>query len=71
MDKTIIDLTMEPEFETQENPFLNEESEIYEIGHNYSLRSRIAYKLNIIKLKIQEMEHDLAIGIIGRSTTNK
>lgn len=57
-----IDLTQETEFESQENPFLNENDPVLEIGHNYNLRSRIVYKLNKLKLMIQEMEHDLVIG---------
>lgn len=66
MDKTIIDLTQDHEFETQdENPFQNEDDPVLEIGHNYSLRSRVSYKLNRIKMLIKEMEHDLAIGYLA------
>lgn len=56
-----IDLTEIDEFETPQNPFLNDD-DVIEIGHNYNLRHRIAFKLNMIKLKIQEIEHDLVIG---------
>jgi len=70
MDKTIVDLTMEPEFDSPANPFLNtpvldHDSDVIEIGHKYHLRSRISYKLNRIKMLIQEMEHDLAIGFLA------
>lgn len=71
MDKTIVDLTMEPEFETQKfpsfqeitNPFLDDDvpAEWIEIGHNYNLRKRISYKLNTIKMIINQLELDLAI----------
>lgn len=66
MDKTIIDLTMEPEFDLPNNPFLNEddvtdETEILELGHNYNLRSRLSYKLARIKTIINQLELDLAI----------
>jgi len=75
-DKTIIDLTGEPGFEYQKfpsfqeipSPFLNSDSDL---GQEYYFRSRIKYKLNKIKMLINEMEHDLAIGIVGRSTTNE
>jgi len=74
MDKTIIDLTMEPEFETQQfpsfqefqNPFLNDDvtpDNVIEIGHNYNLRKRISYKLNTIKMIINQLELDLAIAL--------
>jgi len=79
LDKTIIDLTKEPEFETQKfpsfqeisNPFLNEDSPVLErdvidLGHDYLLRPRISYKLNRIKMLINEIEHDLAIGYQAR-----
>lgn len=56
-----IDLTQNDEFESEENPFLNND-DVIDIGHNYNLRHRIAFKLNMIKLKIQELEHDLVIG---------
>lgn len=63
MDSVVVDLTSEPEYETcVEDPFQNENDPVLEIGHSYNLRSRVSYKLNKIKLLIQEMEHDLVIG---------
>lgn len=56
-----IDLTETDEFETPQNPFLNDD-DVIEIGHNYKLRSRIGYKINQLKMLIREMEHDLLIG---------
>lgn len=74
MDKTIIDLTMDHEFETQKfpsfqeipNPFLNDDvtpDDVIELGHNYNLRRRISYKLNTIKMIINQLEADLAIAL--------
>lgn len=73
-DKTIIDLTGDREFETQQfpsfqgfqNPFLNDDvtpDNVIEIGHNYNLRKRISYKLNTIKMIINQLELDLAIAL--------
>lgn len=66
MDKTIVDLTMEPEFDTPENPFLNDPvldppNDVIEIGHNYRLRSRVFNKLSQIKVLLNEIELDMAI----------
>lgn len=66
MVSAVIDLTREPEFDSPQNPFLNDddvtdETEILELGHNYNLRSRIGYKLARIKTIINQLELDLAI----------
>lgn len=58
----VVDLTQETEFETDENPFQNEDDPVIELGHSYKLRSRIGYKINKLKMLIKEMEHDLVIG---------
>jgi len=58
----IVDLTDDTEFESCGDPFQNEDDPVLEIGHNYNLRSRVAFKLNKLKMLIKEMEHDLVIG---------
>lgn len=58
-----IDLTSETEFEPLTNPFLEDIPKF-----PYHLRSRIHFKLNRIKMLIQEMEHDLAIGLASHSS---
>jgi len=71
MVNEVIDLTKEPEFDSEQNPFLNDESPVPEhdvinLGHDYLLRPRISYKLNRVKMLINEIEHDLAIGYLAR-----
>lgn len=74
MDLSPVDLTVEHEFEPQQfpsfqefqNPFLNDDvtpDDVIEIGHNYNLRKRISYKLNTIKMIINQLELDLAIAL--------
>lgn len=74
MDLSPVDLTVEHEFETQQfpsfqefqNPFLNDDvtpDDVIEIGHSYNLRKRISYKLNVIKMIVNQLELDLAIAL--------
>lgn len=62
MVSEVIDLTEEPEFELEENPFLNDdEDSIIQIGHNYNLKCRINYKIQVIKGILNEIEHDIRL----------